>query len=167
MCAFHANAAITPPDIGFAVQRTWSNAAAAAFEDPCVPAGSPASDPLFLAAPLGEGPITLDMQEGPVATQGFLLPSGQSITVDIGFHGAAGAATGTWTVTPFTYTMEHGQPEPYLQFSPSTLTGQSGDVVPLTITRIAEDTAGNGGDAVKLVSTMGSATNEWYFAVTN
>ncbi|MGO8998610.1 MAG: hypothetical protein ACLQVI_35255 [Polyangiaceae bacterium] len=162
MCAFHAGAAITPSEIGFAVQRTWSNAAAAAFEDPCVPGES---SPLFLAAPVGETSITMTSSVGgPVATQGFPLPNGQSITIGIRFYGSA---TGTWTVTPFTYTMEHGQPEPYLQFSSATLTGQSGDVVPLTIKRIAEDTDGNGGDAVKLVSTQGSQTNEWYFAVTN
>lgn len=162
MCAFHAGAAITPPDIGFAVQRCWSNAAAAAFDDPCIPGES---SPLFLAAPLGEGAISLSNGAGgAIGTQGFPLPNGHSITIDVRFYGAA---TGTWTVTPFTYTMEHGQPEPYLQFSPATLTGQSGDVVPLTIKRIAEDPDGNGGDAVKLVSTQGSQTNEWYFAVTN
>jgi hypothetical protein len=162
MCAFHPGAAITPADIGFAVQRSWSNAAAAAFLDPCVPGES---SPLFVAAPIGLQAISLPSSTGgAVATQGFSLPTGQSITIDIGFYGAA---TGAWTVTPFTYTMEHGQPEPYLAFSPATLTGQSGDVVPLTITRIATDTDGNGGDAVKLVSSQGTSTNEWYFAVAN
>jgi hypothetical protein len=162
MCAFHANGAVTPTDIGFAVQRIWSNAAAAAFEDPCVPG---ASAPLFLAAPLGQGPITLSPGGGgAVASEGFALAAGQSITVSIRFYGAE---TSPWTVTPFTYTMEHGQPEPYLQFSPATLAGQSGDVVPLTITRVAADEDGNGGDAVKLVSTLGGTSNEWYFAITN
>ena len=57
-----------------------------------------------------------------------------AITIDVAFHGAV---TGPWTVTPFTYAMEHGEAEPYLQFSPATLTGQSGEVVPLTIKRVA------------------------------
>ncbi len=78
-------------------------------------------------------------------------------------------------MTPSTYAIEHGESEPYLRFAPPTLTGQSGEVVPLTITRVAANEDGNGGDAVKLVSSMaGSAdggtramTNEWYFAVTN
>ena len=119
MCAFHAGAAITPSDIGFAVQRTWSNAAAAAFEDPCVPGES---SPLFLAAPVGETSITLTSSVGgAVADTGLPAPERP---VDHDRHRVSTAsATGTWTVTPFTYTMEHGQPEPYLQFSSATLTG--------------------------------------------
>jgi hypothetical protein len=176
MCAFHAGSAIKPADLGFTVQRTWSNAAAAAFLDPCVPG---ASDPLFLAAPLGEGPISLAGGAGrSLGSEGFSLPAGHSITIEVAFHGAA---NGTWTVTPFTYATEHGESEPYLQFSPPTLTGKSGDVVPLTIARVKANEDGNGGDAVKLVSAASGAsgasettdgststlTNEWYFAVTN
>ncbi len=166
MCAFHAGAAIAPADLGFTVQRIWSNAAAAAFLDPCVPG---ASDPFFVAAPLGEAPISLpNGGGGSFASKGFNLPAGASITIDVGFYGAA---PGPWTVTPFTYATEHGTAEPYLHFSPATLTGQAGDVVPLTITRVAADEDGNGADAVKLVSSLpgkaSGATNEWYFAVTN
>jgi len=32
---------------------------------------------------------------------------------------------------------------------------------------VAADEDGNGGDAVKLVSTQGTMTNEWYFVVAN
>jgi hypothetical protein len=164
MCAFHPGSAITPADLGFTVQRSWSNAAAAAFLDPCVPS---ASDPLFLAAPIGEGPISLTGSAGgSVGTIGFTIPVGQTRTIEIGFHGA-GATAGSWTVTPVTYANEHGQPEPDLQFNPVSLTGRSGDVLPLTITRIASNAGGNGGDSVKLVSQQGTTTNEWYFAVAN
>ena len=115
MCAFHPGSATTPADLGFTVQRSWSNAAAAAFLDPCVPG---ASDPLFLGAPIGEGPISLTgTAGGSVGTIGFTIPVGQTRTIEIGFHGA-GATTGSWTVTPVTYANEHGQPEPYLQFQP-------------------------------------------------
>jgi len=105
MCAFHAGAAVTPADLGFTVQRTWSNAAAAAFLDPCVPGES---SPLFLAAPLGESSISLpNGAGGHLGSQGFALPVGQSITIDVGFYGTA---AGAWTVTPFTYTMGTASP---------------------------------------------------------
>ena len=159
MCAFHPGSAIKPADLGFTVQRSWSNAAAAAFLDPCVPG---ASDPFFVAAPIGESPIVL--LNGTVVSEGFPLHVGETLTIDVGFYGAA---SGAWTVTPFTYAMEHGQAEPNLQFFPPTLSGKSGDVVPLTIRRIAASNDLNGGDAVKLVSALGGATNEWYFAVTD
>jgi hypothetical protein len=162
MCAFHAGAAIKPADLGYTVQRSWSNVAAAASLDPCVPG---ASDPFFVAAPVAEKGIALPTGlGGSFASEGFNLPAGMSITIDVGFYGQA---AGSWTVTPFTYAMEHGTAEPYLAFSPPTLSGKSGDVVPLTIHRLAADPDGNGSDAVKLVSTLGAATNEWYFAVTN
>jgi hypothetical protein len=161
MCAFHAGAAITPSDVGHAVQRSWSNAAASALADPCVPSGA---SPYFVAAPTSLQPFVLAADGGPVPTQGFRVPTGQSMTVDVGFYGAA---AGPWTVTPFTYAMEHGDAEPYLRFSPATLTGAAGDVLPLTVTRIADDEDGTGGDAVKLVSSLGGATTEWYFAVGN
>lgn len=162
MCAFHAGAAIKPAALGYTVQRVWSNAAAASLLDPCVPG---ASDPFFVAAPTDEKAIALPGPGGTsFASQGYDLPAGSSITVRVGFYGSA---PGAWTVTPFTYAMEHGAAEPYLEFSPATLTGAPGDVLPLTIHRLAEDDDGNGGDAVKLVSTLGGMTNESYFAVTN
>jgi hypothetical protein len=44
---------------GFLVQRTWSNAAAKASHDPCVPAPSPKTTPYFNVAPKGSDMLTM------------------------------------------------------------------------------------------------------------
>ena len=89
MCAFNAGSAIKPADLGYTVQRTWSNAAAAASLDPCVPGGTA---PLFLAAPLGESSISLPNGAGKsFGSEGFTLHTGQSLTIDVAFYGVAGA----------------------------------------------------------------------------
>jgi hypothetical protein len=160
MCAFHAGVWIKPQDLGYTVQRTWSNAAATAFQDPCVPG---ASDPLFMAAPIGLTSISLqDGNGGTFSTQGVQVPTGQTKTVDLRLYGSAASP---WTVQPFTYLMEHGQAEPYLKFALDKTTGQSGDVIHLSITRLADNPNGIGGDAVKIISSLGTVTNEWYLPV--
>jgi hypothetical protein len=51
---------------GYLVQRSWSNAAAKASHDPCVPAPSPAQQPYFNVAPSGSD--TLVMKVGQTKT---------------------------------------------------------------------------------------------------
>ena len=59
-----------------AVDRIWSNAAAAAYHDPCLPAPS---DPYFVAVPV----LTDDIDLGSAHTKGVIVPRGQSVTVEV------------------------------------------------------------------------------------
>jgi hypothetical protein len=53
---------MTVEESGFAVQRTWSNVAAAAGHDPCVPAPAPADVPYFNV--IGADPDVLTLAVG-------------------------------------------------------------------------------------------------------
>ena len=78
-----ANSVYTPPSIGHPVSKAWSNAAASAGHDPCVPAATGTA--YFNSAPvLGD---TFDWPLGGAQTtgmtQGAHIPSGQSKTIDV------------------------------------------------------------------------------------
>jgi hypothetical protein len=139
--------AIMPTGGSAPVVRTWSNAAALAYHDPCLPAPSGA---YFVSVPVVSDMVT----SGTVTTTGVLVPKGTSKTIDVQLlsHGPAPA----WNVSAvsfgaggFTYTFD--QP-----------TGQNGDTRKLTITApatAAQDTA-----AILSGPAM-TTTSFWLFAV--
>ena len=72
----------TPPDIGYPVQRTWSNVAARASHDPCVP--HVAGAVYFAAAPVLPQTVTFSTSfTGSVTTKGIVIPVGASGTVEV------------------------------------------------------------------------------------
>ena len=79
MCEFQPNAVYVDPQIGYLVQRIWSNASVAAGHDPCLPLLS--SDPVyFIAEPyLPEG---ARVWQGNYA-RGLQLSPGQEVTVPV------------------------------------------------------------------------------------
>jgi hypothetical protein len=86
-------------DLPFAVQRQWSNAAAVAGHNPCVPS---AAGPYFNVTPLLAEDITIDLSAlaGPMAkaitTKGVHIPVGSSKAIPLGFY--SDAATDAWTI---------------------------------------------------------------------
>ncbi len=87
----------TPPDVGRAVQRTWSNQLAAASHDPCAP--DQAGVPFFDSAPVLDETVTFTSAlTGKITTKGVTIPVGQSRTIEVDLF-SDGPTGGPWTVT--------------------------------------------------------------------
>jgi hypothetical protein len=136
-----------PAGLAAPIARVWSNAAAAAYHDPCVPAPG---GPYFVAVPVA----------GNGATPGeAVIPAGQSVTIDLELLSDAPTG-GPWTLkagslngtSPFSYVLDHA-------------TGTNGDVRKLTITA----PAGGARDILVITSTMdtGPARSVWKYAVSS
>lgn len=144
----------------FAVQRTWSNAAARAGHDPCVPA---LTTPYLGAAPQLDELVTIDLgNQGGVSTRGVQVPLGMSKTVEVALFSDAPADD--WTVKATdAATVMGGDAE--LSFAWDKTTGHNGDKLHLTITRIK---AGQGGSEFVVSSrTNNVSTSLWWGFVAN
>lgn len=81
LCTQMGDVAVVPADLGYSVQRTWSNVSAQGGHHPCVPAGKA---PYFTAFPTNPGKITAQDEFGrTITTQGFKVGVGQSKTIDL------------------------------------------------------------------------------------
>lgn len=73
---------VASPELGFAVQRTWSNIAARASHDPCVPHIAGAA--YFAAAPVLDQTVSFDTSfTGPVTSKGVIIPTEESRTIEV------------------------------------------------------------------------------------
>ena len=133
----------------------WSNKAAAAYHDPCVPnvGGS-----YFVSVPAAhdEVQVTLQPLAGPmvVTATGVLVPVGSTKTVDVELL-SDGPTSGPWTVstqllfgTGFTFSFDR-------------TTGQNGDVLRLSITAPSTPQQGT----VALYSTLEGRRTFYVFPV--
>jgi hypothetical protein len=119
-CEMEPGAFFKEPNIGYTVQRVFSNAAANAGQDPCIPA---------VGTPFVEAWPTMDVQ----------LQQGQKTTVPI--RVASSAPTGPITVSAIDESQAHGKVQ-HLQLSLDKTTAQNGDVLTLTIQVLATDSSG-------------------------
>ncbi|HEY2410578.1 MAG TPA: hypothetical protein VGI10_31460 [Polyangiaceae bacterium] len=129
---------------GFPVQRSWSNAAASARRDPCVP--SP-SDPYFNAAPELRDRAILAPYPGQLGylTDGIEVPLGVSRTIEV--HAFSTAPRASWFVGAYEPRASSDLPAT-LAFTWDRQTANDGDVLHVTITRLAEGPAGGSQMAV-------------------
>lgn len=157
MCTFNAGADIKPADLGFMVQRIWSNAAAKAGHHPCVP--ETAGETYFNTAPLFDGKVTIDFGQGQTApTSGVRVPLGQSKTIELQLFSEG--TTGEWSVDVVDYNQLYNRTSPDLSFTMPVKTGKNGDKLSLTIKRNAN--GGYGGSAFVITSTLGKTQqNLW------
>jgi hypothetical protein len=116
---------VTPADVGYAVQRIWSNAAASAGHDPCVPAVAPA---YFDVA--ADAPDSLFDPYANAEVRGVAIPQGQSRTIDV--HLLSDGPTDAWTVSAVDPNQAQGGAE-LLKMTFDHDTGSNGDVLHLTI----------------------------------
>jgi hypothetical protein len=126
----------------------WSNTAAAAYHDPCLPAPS---GPYFVSAPVASDTVTLTSGG---TSQGVSVPVGQSKTVDVQLL-SDGPTSGPWTVSTlllgtsgFTFALDR-------------TAGSNGDTLHLTVTapsKAAQDT-------VAIFSTLGTRQAFWMLSV--
>jgi hypothetical protein len=161
MCAQFPNVFTTFPPFNHTVQRTWSNKAAKAGHDPCVP--QLAGEVYFNAAPVlpDMAPINLGGQTATIKS--VSIPVGQSKTIPVQLFSDGPMAP--WTVSAVDPAVSLGAPAPLLSFSFDKTTGSNGDTLNLTITVM---TAGQGNVEVFFVkSTSGSTHFDWFGAVSN
>jgi hypothetical protein len=136
MCEFNDDANVIPPGSTYMVQRSWSNAAAARFENPCVPVVT--TTPYLNSFPQL---VTVNYDDGvdpPFATQGETIPIGGSKTIDVVLRSATKVSQ-AWTVDSYDYgaVIAGGAAETVLQ--PPKTSGVDGDTVRLTITPTSQD----------------------------
>lgn len=159
MCEHRSDAAYTPEELGYEIQRSWSNRAAAAMQDPCVPAIG--ARPYFNAAPSLPDVVTLTTRDGQrnVAARGLVIPLGQSRTIDVSLFSTAptGAA---WRVSAREQLFDGASSA--FTFRWDRNTGGNGDVLHLTIT--ARDEAPEG-RTFTINSTLGRVSTDWVGAV--
>jgi hypothetical protein len=166
MCVLEPSTFITPPDVGFLVQRVWSNANAAASRDPCAPV--PAGEVYFNAVP--ELSMT-EMHPG-AYLDGIQVPPGGTGTAALHLFSDAKTSeffTISVTETGITGTRVPPDPSHQLSFDLDRATGQNGDLVTLTIHR--KPLAGGkkaAGLAFQITATLGaegSAVQHSYWGI--
>jgi hypothetical protein len=135
MCE-HTDAAYQPLVGSFMVQRTWSNASAAAGHDPCVPV---LSTP-YVEAATNLQDITLSGGGQSFVTRGIKIPVGMSTTVEVDLYSDAPAAD--WTVQAIDVASKYEMSAAELSFSFDKTTGHNGDKLQLTITRLKSGSFG-------------------------
>jgi hypothetical protein len=133
-CEQQPGAFYLDPALGFAVQRSWSNAAAAAGHDPCVPSDSPYTG-AFPRMPLVK--VQSKMR------QAIKIPLGGTATVPVDLV-SEDPASDAWTVTPLDYKGIWGGPT-RLELSLDKTTGKNGDVLMLTIHALSFDSLNRAG----------------------
>jgi hypothetical protein len=148
----------------FMVQRTWSNAAALAGHDPCVPAPDPATQPYLGVAPELDGKVSIaSLYSGTVMTNGIQLARGGGMVVTIDLFSDADGPP--WTVDVQDAQLS-GSPE--LNMHLDTTTGANGDKLNLTITRVANGDAMVGGSEFVLSSKLNDKiVAQWWGFVAN
>lgn len=129
MCAVSPDANVVPPGSTYMVQRSWSNAAARASRNPCVPA--PKDPPYFNAYPT-LGTIDLGAAGDPYLTQGVKVPVGTSKTIDVVLS-SEGSPSFLWDVGAYSYEDLRGGDPTNLALSLDRTRGKNGDVLHLTI----------------------------------
>ncbi len=146
----------------YVVQRTWSNAAAKAGNDPCVPH---MTDAYFNSVPVLSENVTLDFGQGSqTQTKGVKIPVGTSKTIEIDLF--SDAPTNDWTVQAEDVHSLFSGGQPELTFSWDNQTGNNGDKLKLTITHEAKGQY-NGSEFV-LYSQKGlKVANLWFGFVSN
>jgi hypothetical protein len=148
-------------DVGsFLVQRTWSNASAAAGHDPCVPA---LDAPFMGATPVLDEDLPLDLGDGAVTTKGVQIATGTSKTIEVDLWSDAPAVD--WTVKAYDLASYFsGQPEE-LQFAWDKDGGNNGDKLMLTITRARDGDGGS--EFVISAHTPDTTVSLWWGFVAN
>jgi hypothetical protein len=120
----------------FIVQRTWSNQHAISGQDPCVPAAGI----YFNAEPALTDEVTLRMSATEsYPTRGVRIPLHESRTIDVRMFSTA--ARSDWYVAVSDVVADEGG-SPSLRFQWDRQQGNDGDILHLTIERIADGPSG-------------------------
>jgi hypothetical protein len=139
------------------IQRAWSNRAARALLDPCVPQIT--STPYFGATPQLGSVIYPVQGGGSITTAGLKLEVGQTQTIDVTLFSEA-PMPGPFRVTPYDFGYLLGGPS-NLSLALDRTSGQNGDTLHLTI-RVLSSNPTVGGEAFILYSEYGEQGKPGY-----
>jgi len=149
--------AVYQPMVGsFYVQRTWSNASAAAGHDPCVPV---LTTP-YVEAAANLPDIMVDGGGQQFTTRGVQVPNGMSKTVEVDLY--SDAPTADWTVVAYDVASQYNMSSPELQLTLDRSTGNNGDKLNLTIQRIAPASEFGVSEFVLFSQVNGVNTGMWF-----
>jgi hypothetical protein len=157
MCSYRWAPLLRPADVGYAVQRTWSNVAAKAGHDPCVP--SVAGQPYFNAAPVLNEDVDISgaIGLGSETTKGVKIPVGQTKTIDIVLF-SDGKIAAPMSVSAMDAAELNGT-EKTLELTLDRSHGVNGEKLHLTIKALKEGQYG--GSEFVLLTTLGQTSNFW------
>ena len=168
MCSVLKDAYAHPAEAdlsAFTVSRSWSNQAASAGSDPCVP-HAPGEGAYFNAVPEAtEVPFVADGQS--YQTLGTRIAVGQTKTVEVDLA-SQGPTGGAWSVSLLDYGAAYGNPKVLDLTLTGATSGVNGDRLTLQITPLVSGRASQDGISPYFVySTHGSVSTVWIGAVTN
>lgn len=164
MCAFAPGSVWRDPELGYVLQRIWSNAEAAAGHDPCVP--HPSGDVYFQAAPDATDALTLHFSDGTpdTTTTGLQIPLHGTREVDV--HLFSDGPTAPMTVWAAEWPFLPVADTPDLLLSWDRTSGENGDTLHLTVV-VAADHAGKGHEYFTVYAQVGDLVHQWPVVVAN
>jgi hypothetical protein len=149
---------VKPSDLGYSVQKIWSNAWAKAGHNPCAP--NDPSTPFYGAGP-AQGAMETVMVTTTNATfntQGVIVPVGQTKTIDVQLF--SDAPTSDWSVQAIDWGQFHLNRAQELDLSLDQGTGNNGTVLHLSIHAIAKGVPGY--STAVLSSSPPGSTDVWW-----
>jgi hypothetical protein len=157
MCVLDEDAYFIPVGSQYMIQRTWSNSAAAASQEPCVPVRT--AGPYFNTFPALSNVPYFHLVGHATATQGIDIPLGGTRTIPLNLYSSAPTG-GAWTVRVFDANdLLSGSPN--LSLSLDRTSGQNGDTINLTITPHTADPK-TGAEAFVLFSELGTPDTDTF-----
>ncbi len=167
MCELFQSSIYTPVALGYSIQRSWSNVAAAAGHNPCVP--TPVGAVYFNAIPVLTDTVSYydptSSSSTPITASGVTIAVGSSRTIALQLFSDA-PTSANWTVSAFedpnmTYT--HGAD---LSFSFDSTTGSNGSTIHMTIHVLRQDVYWSA-EPVWIVSTLNGVKYYWPLLIGN
>lgn len=157
MCAFEPSAYGELG--GHSAARSWSNLAASAGHDPCVPA---VPGPYYNAEPIFPQTMTFKLGAGKTRAQSIKVAVGDSQTIDV--MPFADGAIDSWTLVAQDEPTLFGS-DPELELSFDAATAHPGETRHLTIKRLAD--SASGATAFVIVSRTANGGHHWWGVVSN
>jgi hypothetical protein len=146
LCEFAPQTEYRPTGVPGLSQRCFSNVAAVAGHDPCVPA---VSQPYFNAVPVVSDTVRMTWSGFSYNAQGVKIPVGKTKTIEVDLF--SDAPTRDWTVKALDYASAIDGGTPALALKLDHLSGNNGSKLQLTITVLRAD-PNYGGEAFVLES---------------
>ncbi len=138
MCQFFPTSAFRPADVGYRIQRTWSNASMKGYHDPCLPI--PATNgPFFASVPIEPDTIFIrDSSNQQYRVKGVSAPVGQRKTIEVQLV-SDGPTKGPWAILAYDYAKDfQGSAQANLGLVLDRSKGMNGEKVHLTITPLRQ-----------------------------
>lgn len=133
MCEVFDTSFYAPADVGYVIQRCWSNKSAARYGQQCVPI-PPSTGPAFAAAPVLPDQVSWFNGVKVVQIDGVNIPFGQSRTIDVQLFSEA--PVGDWEVSAIDQDQANSGGIATLSLTLDRTKGNNGDILHLTISPI-------------------------------